>query len=114
MPFVKVARAEDIPPRRTKFLHVGGKPVILANFSGRIYATFGLCPHQNNPLEGATMWDNLIDCPFHHFQYDVTTGENHFPGNVYPKDDERLLAQLRPLKTYSVELRNGEVWVDLE
>jgi nitrite reductase/ring-hydroxylating ferredoxin subunit len=111
--FQKVARVEEIPPGRTKFLHVGKQPVILANFQGRIYALFGLCPHQNNPLEGATMWDNLIDCPFHHFQYDVTTGENHYPRNVYPKDYTRLEAQLRPIATYAVELREGEVWVDL-
>jgi hypothetical protein len=56
----------------------------------------------------------LFDCPFHHFQYDVTTGENFFPRNVYPKDYKRLEAQLRPLRTYAVELRDGEVWVDLE
>jgi nitrite reductase/ring-hydroxylating ferredoxin subunit len=67
-----------------------------------------------HPLEGATMWDNLIDCPFHHFQYDVTTGENYFPRNVYPKDYERLESQVRLLKTYIVEVREGDVWVDLE
>jgi len=53
----------------------GGKPVILANYEGRIYALHGLCPHRCNPLEGAVMWDHLVDCPFHHFQYDVRTGE---------------------------------------
>ena len=51
---------------------------------------------------------------FHHFQDDVTTGENYFPRNVYPKDYKRLEAQVRPLKTYLVEVRNGDVWVDLE
>jgi nitrite reductase/ring-hydroxylating ferredoxin subunit len=112
--FQKVARVEEIPPGRTKFLHVGDRPVILANFEGRIYAAFGRCPHQNNPLDGATMWDHLIDCPFHHFQYDVRTGENYFPRNVYPKDYQRLEAQLRPLATYRVEVRDGDVWVDLE
>ena len=76
---------EEIPPGRTKFLHVEKQPVLLANYAGRIYAVFGLCPHQNNPLEGATMWDKLIDCPFHHYQYDVTTGENFFPRNVILK-----------------------------
>jgi 3-phenylpropionate/trans-cinnamate dioxygenase ferredoxin subunit len=60
------------------------------------------------------MWDNLIDCPFHHFQYDVRTGENYFPRNVYPKDYKRLESQVRPLKTYTVEVRDGDVWVDLE
>jgi hypothetical protein len=47
-------------------------------------------------------------------QYDVRTGQNHYPSNVYPKDYTRLEAQLRPLRTYAVELRDGEVWVDLE
>ena len=114
MAFQKLARVEEIPPGRTKFLYVEKQPVLLANYAGRIYAVFGLCPHQNNPLEGATMWGSLIDCPFHHYQYDVTTGENFFPRNVYPKDYKRLEAQLRPLKTYAVELRDGEVWVNLE
>ena len=50
----------------------------------------------------------------HPFQYDVTTAENYFPKNVYPKDCKRLEAQVQPLKSYAVELRNGEVWVDLE
>jgi 3-phenylpropionate/trans-cinnamate dioxygenase ferredoxin subunit len=112
--FQKLAREEEIPPGQTKFLQVGKQPVVLANYGGRIYAVFGLCPHQNNPLEGTMMWDKLIDCPFHHFQYDVTTGENFFPRNVYPKDCKRLEAQLRPLRTYAVELREGEVWVNLE
>ena len=114
MAFQKLARVEEVPPGQTKFLHAGRKPVILANAGGRIYALFGLCPHQNNPLEGAVLWDNLIDCPFHHFMYDVRTGENHFPANVYPKDYPRLQAQLRLARTYAVEVRDGEIWVDLE
>ena len=114
MAFQKLARVEEVPPGRTKFICMDQKPVILANYQGQIYAMHGRCPHQNNPLEGAVLWDHLIDCPFHHFQYDVRTGENYFPKNVYPKDYKRLEAQLRPLGTYAVELRKGEVWVDLE
>ena len=34
--------------------------------------------------------------------------------NVYPKDYQRLESHLRPLRTYAVELREGDVWVDLE
>ena len=114
MAFRKLARAEEIPPGQTKFVCVGEAPVILANWAGRIYALYGLCPHRANPLEGATMWDHLLDCPWHHFQYDVTTGENYFPKNVYPLDYPRLQEQLRPLKTYPVRIEGGEVWVDLE
>lgn len=114
MAFVKLLRAEAIPPGGTRFVCSGENPVILANYQGRIHALYGLCPHKNNPLEGAVLWDYLLDCPYHHFQFDVRTGENHFPKNVYPKDMPHLDAQVRPLRTYAVEVRDGEVWVDLE
>lgn len=104
---------EEIPPGSTRFFCPGEEPVILANWRGEIHALSGICPHKNNPLEGATLWENLLDCPWHHFQYDVRTGENHFPKNVYPADYRRLHSQLPPLKKYPVEIREGEIWVDL-
>ena len=88
-------------------------PVILANYEGVIHALYGICPHQNNPLEGATLWGPLLDCPFHHFQFDVRSGENYFPKRVYPDDMPGLRPQVRPLPRYAVEVRDGDVWVDL-
>ena len=113
MALQKLARMEELPPGRTKFFRLGSKPVILANWAGQIYALQGICPHRNNPLEGAILWDHLLDCPWHHFQYDVRTGENHFPKNVYPDDLPGLQEQVRPLRTYPVEVKEGAVWVDL-
>ena len=55
----------------------------------------------------ATLWDNL------HFQYDIETGVNYFPQNVYLGDYLRLQDQLRPPRTYPIEVRDSEVWVDL-
>jgi 3-phenylpropionate/trans-cinnamate dioxygenase ferredoxin subunit len=107
-------RVEEVPPGRTRISCIAGKPVVLAHWQGRIYALGGMCPHRNNPLDGAQLWDHLIDCPWHHFQYDIRTGENHFPKNVYPADYPELQKQLRPLPTYRVELRGSEIWVDLE
>ncbi len=107
-------RVEEIPPGQTKAVCLEGTPVILANWNGAFYAMYGLCPHRLNPLEGAILWDHLIDCPWHHFQYDIRTGENYFPGNVYPKDYSGLAEQLKPLETYRVELRGSEVWVELK
>ena len=109
-----MARAEDVPPGQTKYVCVGDRPVILANWQGEIHALAGVCPHQQKPLEGATLWGYLLDCPWHHFQFDVRTGENHFPKNVYPSDLPQLQGQVRQLKTYRTEVRNGEIWVDLE
>ena len=114
MGFVKLARVEEIPLGQTRFFRLEKEPVLLANFEGNIYALSGLCPHQWNPLEGAALWGHLVDCPFHHFQFDCRTGENFFPRNVYPKDLPKLERQLEPLKRYAVELRDGDVWVNMD
>lgn len=114
MAFQKLARLQDVPPGQTKFVCTATKPVVLANWKGGIYALYGLCPHRNNLLEGARLWDNLLDCPWHHYQYDVRTGANYFPANVYPKDLPHLRQQLKTLETYPVELREGEIWVDVK
>jgi nitrite reductase/ring-hydroxylating ferredoxin subunit len=111
--FVRAGLVEEIPPGRTAYFSVGSTPVLLANVEGSLFAVQGICPHQNNPFEGACLYGHLVDCPWHHFEYDVRTGENHYPRNVYPADMPHLRDQLRPLRTYPVEVRGGEVWVDL-
>jgi nitrite reductase/ring-hydroxylating ferredoxin subunit len=93
---------------------VEGRPLILANYAGSIYALSGICNHQQKPLDGARLWDHLLDCPWRHFQYDVTTGVNWFPKNVYPEDVPGLQDQVSPLQTYNVEVREGVIWVNLE
>lgn len=112
MPFRLAGHVDEVPPGTTRFLTLAGKPVLLANWAGRIFASEGLCPHRRNPLEGARVWEWLVDCPWHHFQYDLRTGANHYPSNVYPGDLTALREQIRPLKMYPVEVRDTEIWVD--
>ncbi|MGH9666972.1 MAG: Rieske (2Fe-2S) protein, partial [Bryobacteraceae bacterium] len=111
--FEKVARVEEVPLGQTRYVRVGRKPVLLANYKGRIYALSGICPHKFNPLDGSVLWDNLIDCPFHHFPYDASTGANHFPRNVYPCGVAGLDQQTISLPTYAVEVRGGEISVNV-
>ncbi|MDE3158352.1 MAG: Rieske 2Fe-2S domain-containing protein, partial [Acidobacteriota bacterium] len=102
-------RVDEIPPG-----HMEGKPLVLAHWAGRFFALEGLCPHRQNPLEGAVLWDHLLDCPWHHFQYDIRTGENYFPKKRLPEKLCEARRELRPLRTDRVELRESELWVDLD
>lgn len=89
---------EEIPPGHVLFREVHSQPVVLVNLKGKIYAFEGLSPHQQKPLCGASLWDDLLECPWHHFQFKVETSENYYPRNLYPKSDPRLQRQLAPLK----------------
>jgi 3-phenylpropionate/trans-cinnamate dioxygenase ferredoxin component len=114
MAFQKLARVEEVPAGHTKYVCANGQPVILANYRGQVHALQGRCGHQGKPLDGAVLWDYLLDCPWHHFQYDVRTGENFFPSNVYPPDLPWLKKQVEPLRVYAVKVEDGDIWVDLE
>ncbi len=111
--FARAARIEEVPAGTSKLVLVEDRKVLLANWEGRIYGFVAVCPHQHNPLEGARVWDGMLQCPWHHFRYDLRTGQNLYPSNVYPTDDPRLLEQIQPVHTYPLRVHNGEIFVGL-
>ena len=99
----------------TKLVWVDNIPIVLVNDAGTIYALYGLCSHQNNPLEGGTVWKGVLDCPWHHFQWHIRTGENVFPKNVYPLNAmPHFREQVRSLRTYPVSIVEDYVEVEMD
>lgn len=50
--------------------------VILINWNGTVYTYKDCCAHQGLPLSQGTVDGNgILTCPWHGFQYDITTGE---------------------------------------
>lgn len=110
--FVKVARVEEVPPGRAKEVRVDGRRVLLVNDAGEFYALQALCSHQHLSMDGGTVWRGILNCPWHYFQWDIRTGENIYPSNVYPIEVRPdLQRQVRPLRTYPVEVCDGYVMV---
>jgi 3-phenylpropionate/trans-cinnamate dioxygenase ferredoxin component len=112
--YVTVAKQAEIPAGQMRSVEVGQCLILIINESGQFYALQGLCAHQGLPLAGGTVWRGVLDCPWHHFQYDIRTGENLYPQRVYPLNAlPRLRQQVNPLKTYSVRIVDQEIQVEL-
>ena len=111
MPLVRIARIDEVPPGTTRFFPLDERSVLLVNRSGEIFALDGICPHKGFELDHAQLWDCRVECPWHHYQYDIRTGENCFPKDVYRGD---LSEPVEPIATYRVELRGLDIWVDLD
>jgi nitrite reductase/ring-hydroxylating ferredoxin subunit len=84
---------------------------VIANHAGQFFAVDGLCPHKGFELDHAQLWDGCIECPWHRYQYDIRTGENCYPRNVYRGE---LPEPAQPIATYRVELRGSDIWVEIE
>jgi len=100
MAFEKAANLADVPAGSIKEVQVGGKPVALANVSGTVYAINGTCLHRGGPLGQGLLEGTVVTCPWHGWQFDVTTGR-------------ALLNPNASVGCLKAEVRGEEVYVDL-
>ena len=79
---IKVASRADIPSGTGKVVEADGKQIALFNVDGKFYAIDNTCKHRGGPLgEGELDGTNVV-CPWHGWEYDVTTGKNLDDENV--------------------------------
>ena len=76
MEYVKVADKNELAAGKKIIVKVAGKEVLLANVGGSYYAIPNKCTHLGGPLGKGSLEGNIITCPWHGSQFDVTTGKN--------------------------------------
>lgn len=74
--FVPAARVTDVPAGGGVTVHVQGRPVALFEHDGRIHAYEGVCLHRGGPVGDGDVEEGVVTCPWHGWQYHVTTGRN--------------------------------------
>ncbi len=99
MGFERVGKAAEIAPGTIQEVHVGGKAIAVANVGGQFYAIDNTCLHRGGPLGGGVMDGKVVTCPWHGWQYDVTTGKVSQNATV-------------GVGCYRAEVRGDEIYVD--
>jgi nitrite reductase/ring-hydroxylating ferredoxin subunit len=100
MPFMPAAKIAEVPAGTIHEFQVAGKAVALANVAGKFYAISDVCVHRGGPLGQGELHENVVTCPWHGWQYDVTTGkvtQNPAMG----------------VACYATEVRGDEVFVEI-
>ena len=72
--FQKVACVGEIPAGQGKVVEIAGRKIALFNVGGKFYATDNTCLHRGGPLGEGHLQDNVVNCPWHMWGFDVTTG----------------------------------------
>ena len=99
MAFLRAAKKDEVPPGAICEFQVNGTTVALANVQGTFYAIDNTCLHRGGPLGQGILESNVVTCPWHGWQYDVTTGKVAVNPAV-------------GVKTYAIEVRGEEIFVD--
>ena len=72
--FVKAAKKADLSVGAGMVVQVEGKEIALFNKEGSFYAIDNSCSHQGGPLGEGYLEESTVTCPWHGWEYDVTTG----------------------------------------
>jgi len=97
--FLRTAKKDEIPAGTIREFQVNGKTIALANVDGTFYAVNNTCLHRGGPLGQGELEDKVVTCPWHGWQYDVTTGKVTMNSSV-------------GVDTYAVEVRGEDIFVD--
>jgi len=99
---VKVCAASEVPENSVISREVGDELVAIYNINGTFYATEARCTHATADLAEGTLDGEEIECSFHFGKFHVPSGKaTEAPCFI-------------PLKTFRVDVREGEVFVDLD
>lgn len=96
----RIAAVDEIPPGTGKELTAGGRIVALFNVEGTFYALDGVCPHAGGPLGEGDLQGTVVTCPWHGWQFDVTTGRH-------------CLSAAIQHTTFEVSVEDGEIFVEI-
>ena len=98
--WIAAGRASQIPPGAAREIEVQGRVIAVFNVNGTFYAIDGTCPHRGGPLGEGTLDGTIVTCPWHAWQFDVTTGRcQHNPSRV---------------QTFEVKVEDDQVLVRVE
>ena len=100
MAFVRAVAAGDIPAGTIREVSVEGKALAVANVDGQFYAISNTCLHRGGPLGDGVLEGKVVTCPWHGWQYDVTTGKVSQDPTV-------------GVDRYSIEVRGEDLYVDI-
>ena len=78
-----------------------GKVFAVYNVDGQFHVLDGICPHAGGPLGKGTLRGDVVTCPWHGWQLNVTTGQHCL--------NSRICAV-----SYRSEVQNGQLCVQLD
>ncbi|MCY3707412.1 MAG: Rieske (2Fe-2S) protein [Caldilineaceae bacterium] len=98
--FQRIASVDEVKETGLHTVQVNGHVIVLVHHEDEIYALDNRCPHMGFPLDRGSVQDGILTCHWHHARFDLCTGGSF---DLWADDTPN----------FPVELRNGDVFVDV-
>jgi len=98
--FVKVAGVNDLKDGEGKTVEAKGEQIALFKSKGGFFAVHNTCLHHEGPLGEGFLEENIVTCPWHGWQYDITNGKCQTTPDL-------------AVKKYNVKIQGNDVMVEV-
>ena len=98
--YTPVAQLADLQQSGCLTVRPNGKTIVLFQHNEQVYALDNRCPHMGFPLDRGSVEDGILSCHWHHARFDVASGGAF---DLWADD----------IDSFPVQLRHGEIYVDL-
>lgn len=78
----RVTSLSKLSPGESREAVAGGRVIALFRVGEAVYAMDGICPHAGGPLGQGRLSGCVVTCPWHGWQFDVTTGRHQLNARI--------------------------------
>ncbi|RME36881.1 MAG: Rieske (2Fe-2S) protein [Planctomycetota bacterium] len=102
MGWVRLIAVERCRPGGGTFVEHEGRElaVFLLDPPGTVAVIDNACPHASGNLSGGEVADGVVTCPWHQWQFDLTTGQC-------------VHSRMARVRRYPARIEDGYVWVQI-
>lgn len=98
---IELITATRVAPGTSAEVTAAGRVFAVFNVDGTFHVLDGICPHAGGPLGKGEVTGNTVTCPWHGWQFDVTSGQHCLNDTICQA-------------AYKTEVRNGVVFVTID
>ena len=113
--YIEIGKTTGYPEGESRKVQVKGHEILLAHVGDKFYAVSNRCTHLGGDLSVGTLEGNIITCPRHKSQFDISDGSvvRWLKGSGLVSAVGKALKSPQTLQTYNVKVENGNVMVEV-
>lgn len=97
---IKMGKVSELPPGSSLEKRILARRVAVFNVDGELFGIESDCKHMKASLRKGKVEGFVVTCPWHSWKYNLKTGQC-------------LTVDKFKLKTYQVEVENGDIFVKI-
>lgn len=100
--FVEVALEAELPVNERLFIDIDGKPVVIINLAGKLFAVGDVCTHDNGPVGDGELDGYELICPRHGARFDIRSGK------------ATKAPAFTDIPSFPVKVESGKVYIEIK